>query len=168
MNKTKHRSEVVSNVEMDHATNLQFIETETQNESRISVEIEKTICIYINPPLLQKDRSFLIKVFDHIERNISDSKYGVGELSAALFVSESQLRRRVKTLTGMSPLKLIRHIRLHTAAEILLKGHNVKHAMHETGFDNPSYFGELFKELFSSTPGTYAKKHSSRNDELSS
>ncbi len=143
---------------MSHTTNLRFIEREQEEQSKLSVAIKKTINVYIKYPMEEKDQRFLTKVFTLIEGNIANFHYSIRDISHSLDISESQLRRRVKALTGLSPVKLIRHVRLLTASEILLSGSSVKQAMHQTGFDNASYFGEMFKNLLGTTPGAYGKE----------
>ena len=59
-------------------------------------------------------------------------------------------------LTGYSPTELFRNHRLKKAATLFRDGHtHVAQVMHLVGFNNQSYFGKCFGELFQMTPSQY-------------
>ena len=89
-----------------------------------------------------------------VEEYLADSNLTVETVSAALNLSRVQMYRKVKQLTGSSPVELIRVTRLKRA-EHLLKTTNmtVSEISYEVGFSSPSYFSKCFKDHFGTAPG---------------
>ena len=74
-------------------------------------------------------------------------------LGAEMGLSRVQLYRKLKALTGSSPVELLRTIRLSRAKELLAdSGKSVSEVAYEVGFSSPSYFTKCYKEAFGSTP----------------
>ncbi|MCR9288401.1 MAG: helix-turn-helix transcriptional regulator [Bacteroidetes bacterium] len=68
-------------------------------------------------------------------------------------MSHSQLHRKLTALIGLSPNKFIRHVRLSKAKKLLLNSEtNITRIAYETGFNDPGYFGRMFKKEFGVTP----------------
>lgn len=67
--------------------------------------------------------------------------------------NEVQLYRKLKALTGSSPVELLRTMRLHRAQELLsTSGKSISEVTYEVGFSSPSYFTKCYKEAFGTTP----------------
>ncbi len=78
------------------------------------------------------------------------------ELANKLSMSRSQVYRKVTAITDYTPNELIRNMRLKKAASLFRSGHNhVAQVMHQVGFNNQSYFGKCFNELYGVTPSEY-------------
>lgn len=96
---------------------------------------------------------FLIKFRDFIEQNLSDSDLSVETVGAELGLSRVQLYRKVKALTGQSPVELLRTARLQKGRELLqTTDKNVSEVAYEVGFTAPSYFTKCFKDEFGISP----------------
>jgi len=96
---------------------------------------------------------FLQKAINNIENNIDDSDFGTLQLTLALGMSESQLYRKLKALTGKSTALFIRSVRLQKAKELLKTTTlNISEVAYETGFSNPAWFSRVFKEEFGESP----------------
>ena len=74
----------------------------------------------------------------------------LAEFSYAMAISERQLFRRIKALTGLTPNKYIRVIRLQIAREAIESGkyRTVSEISYAAGFETPAYFSKLFKEHY--------------------
>jgi AraC-like DNA-binding protein len=109
----------------------------------------------------ERDKEFLNNVISSIEKNISDSHFGVEELSKDIGLSTSQFYRRLKQLTGQIPNVYLRNFRLQRAAKIMREntGANIAEIMDEVGFESNSYFSTAFKKLQGCAPTVYIKKH---------
>lgn len=105
---------------------------------------------------------FLKRAHRVVETHLHDADFSVAELSRALNLSTSQLHRKIKSLTGQSSGKFIRHIRLQKACE-LLKDPEITNAAvaFDTGFRDVDYFYRVFKQTFNITPGEYRKTQAS-------
>ncbi|MBU3011384.1 response regulator [Polaribacter vadi] len=108
-----------------------------------------------------KDEEFLEKIIEIIEKNLSNSSFGVEELSKEIGLSTSHFYRRLKQLTGQVPNVYIRNFRLQRAAKLLSsnKGYNVAQVMYQIGIESSSYFSSSFKKLHGVSPSEYLKKH---------
>ncbi|MDA3853031.1 MAG: substrate-binding domain-containing protein [Bacteroidales bacterium] len=107
------------------------------------------------------DKKFLKEARLAIEANISDSDFGVEELSQVCYISRVHLYRKIKHLTGLSATEFIRHIKLKKAASMLTdSGKSSSEVAFECGFSSPSYFAKRFKEVFKMSPTEYAASHS--------
>ena len=101
----------------------------------------------------KKEDKFMIKFREFIERNMSDSDLGVESIGAELGLSRVQLYRKVKALTGQSPVELLRTARLHKARRLLQEsGKSISEVAYEVGFTAPSYFTKCFKDEFGISP----------------
>ena len=96
---------------------------------------------------------FVIKLKEVVESHLSDFNFTVELLGKEVAMSSSQLHRKVTALTGLSPNKFIRHIKLSRAKTLLLESEAPINAVaYESGFGDPSYFGRVFKKEFGMTP----------------
>lgn len=100
------------------------------------------------------DSKFMDDFSRVVQEHLADSNLTVETVSAALNLSRVQMYRKVKQLTGSSPVELIRLTRLKRA-EQLLKTTNmtISEISYEVGFSSPSYFSKCFKDYFGATPG---------------
>lgn len=107
-----------------------------------------------NNPKLQ----FLQKVVKLIHEDIGNAAFGSGDLVKKLLISDSQIYRKIKAITGKSTAVFIRSIRLQYAKELLLiTDKNVSEVAYEVGFNDPSWFSRAFKEEFGVTPSSTSK-----------
>ncbi|MDE3742670.1 hybrid sensor histidine kinase/response regulator transcription factor [Maribacter polysaccharolyticus] len=107
-----------------------------------------------------RDKEFLNDIINVIDKNISDSSFGVEELSTAMGLSTSHFYRRLKQLTGQVPNVYLRNYRLQRAAELLKsnEGFNVTEVIYQIGIESPSYFSTSFKKLYGVSPSEFLKK----------
>ncbi len=99
------------------------------------------------------DQVFMEDMTDLIEENIGNEFFGVNELSEKLLLSRSQLYRKVKFITDLTPVEFIRSYRLQRAKDLLeQKTANVGEVAYQVGFQNASYFAKIFAEKFGKTP----------------
>ena len=100
-----------------------------------------------------KEDAFLIKFREFVEKNMADSDLSVETIGAELGLSRVQLYRKVKALTGQSPVELLRTARLQKGRELLqTTDKNVSEIAYEVGFTAPSYFTKCFKDEFGISP----------------
>lgn len=100
-----------------------------------------------------KEDSFLIKFRDFVEKNMADSDLSVETIGAELGLSRVQLYRKIKALTGQSPVELLRTARLQKGRELLQTSNKtISEVAYEVGFTAPSYFTKCFKDEFGISP----------------
>lgn len=97
--------------------------------------------------------AFLQKIQKEIEAHLSDADFTVMHLCQKIRLSQPQLYRKVKALTGKSIASYMRSVRLHKAKEMLqTTALNVSEVAYEVGFTEPSYFSRSFLEEFGFSP----------------
>lgn len=102
---------------------------------------------------------FLSKVTTTIEKHIIDYDFNVSMLQYELNIGDKMLYRRIKHLTGFSPVEYIRHIRMNRAALLLKEGKfSISEVMYMVGYSNSSYFSKCFQSAFGLTPTKYKQK----------
>ena len=100
-----------------------------------------------------KENEFLRKITAKIEQGISDTNLSVMTLTEHVFMSRSQLYRKIKSLTGQSPNEFIRNYRLDRALEMIKnKEGSIAQIADKVGFGDEKYFSTRFKERFSLSP----------------
>ncbi|MGX1929915.1 hybrid sensor histidine kinase/response regulator transcription factor [Flagellimonas sp. 2504JD4-2] len=100
------------------------------------------------------DNRFIAKVLHFIHKNIEDPDLSVDQLASDLYLSRSQLYRKIKSLTGMTAIEFLRKIRLEEAKKLLSSenNYNVSEVAFKVGFTSPSYFTKCFKKEFGCLP----------------
>ena len=100
-----------------------------------------------------KEDAFFKKFRDFVEHNMTDSDLSVETIGAELGLSRVQLYRKIKALTGLSPVELLRKARLQKAKELIKStDKTIAEVAYEVGFTAPSYFTKCFKEEFGISP----------------
>ena len=101
-----------------------------------------------------QDQTFVGRLRDTIRRNLGDSDFSVERLGEEIGLSRVQLYRKVKALTGQTPVELLRKARLMKARSLIEKTElSVAEIAYEVGFTSPSYFNKCFKDEFGVSPG---------------
>jgi signal transduction histidine kinase/ligand-binding sensor domain-containing protein/DNA-binding response OmpR family regulator len=107
---------------------------------------------------------YIARIKKLIEKNMTNSEYDVADLCKDLGTSRMQLYRKLKATVGYSANELIRKIRLHKAAELLLTSElNIAQVTYDVGFTDLQYFRKCFKEEFEMTPSQYVRLNSKDN-----
>lgn len=99
------------------------------------------------------DARFLERLRMKVQEQMGDSDFGVETLAEQMGVSRVQLYRKTKTLTGRTPVDIIRLSRLNRSKVLLeTTNKNVSEIAYEVGFTAPSYFTKCFKDEFGISP----------------
>ena len=102
------------------------------------------------------DEKFLANVIHLIEEHISDSELNVNALCEWTDINNKQMYRKIKQLTGITPVEYIKSIRMKKAAMLLKQQKfTVAEVMYMVGFSNHSYFSKCFQAEFGVTPKQY-------------
>ena len=100
------------------------------------------------------DRHFLDTFLKAMDKHMGNTNLKIEDLGDEMGLSRVQLYRKVKALTGQTPVELLRKARLEKAKKLLLKTErSVAEIAYEVGFTSPSYFNKCFKDEFGMSPG---------------
>lgn len=94
----------------------------------------------------------LTQLYRILESRLDDSAFGVNELIREIGMSSSSLHRKLRALSGLSAVELIRNYRLKRAAHFLKEGKTVSEAATLVGFNNLSYFAKCFRDFYHLAP----------------
>lgn len=106
-----------------------------------------------------KEPLFIVHFKKVVEARLGDSDLSVDDLAADMNLSRVQLYRKVKAISGSSPVELLRTARLNRGYQLLLTtGKNVSEVAYDVGFTSPSYFTKCFKDEFGVSPSDMQPK----------
>ena len=106
--------------------------------------------------LTSYDQKLIKRMNEFIEENIEDTNLNADVVAGHIAMSKTQLYRKIKALTGLTPHGLINNLRLKKAAVALVNSEKtVSEIYYETGFNSRSYFYQTFKEAYGVSPGDY-------------
>ena len=131
------------------------MDVETSQEVEGVSQDNATVSTQTPPPSEGLGEALFITRFKEVvEKRLADSDISVEDLAADMNLSRVQLYRKVKNLTGSSPVELLRTTRLNRAYQLLLTtDKSVSEVAYDVGFTAPSYFTKCFKEEFGMLPG---------------
>jgi len=113
----------------------------------------------VSPVLSEADQRLLKEITEAIEQHMIDSDFNVTTLQETIGIGGKQLYRKLKAMTGMTPVEYIRDMRMKKAALMLNEGKfSVSEVMYTVGFSNSSYFSKCFSKVFGMTPTEYMRK----------
>lgn len=105
--------------------------------------------IFIN----ELNDQFVKKAYEVVNSNISNSEFGKEEFASSMNVSSSLLYKKMKSLTGLSPIDFIKTIRLNQSLELLQsRKYTVTEVSELCGFSSIGYFSTVFKKHFGKSP----------------
>lgn len=109
-----------------------------------------------NMQLSKADEEFMNKVVQTIQDHIADDNFNVETMSDVLCMSRSSLLRKIKVLFNLSPVELIRLVKLKKSAELIKEGkYRIGDICYMVGINSPSYFSKLFLKQFGMTPKAF-------------
>ena len=112
--------------------------------------------------LTRHNEDFLFDAVDFIEGNITNPQFSVEMLAERAGMTRMNLYRKLKVLTGLSPVELVKKIRIEKACGLIKESSlSIAEIGSMTGFNSPSYFNTAFKKELGCTPGEYAAANKS-------
>ncbi len=117
----------------------------------------------ISQPIFNKDEKptadelLMEKVSKAIEENMENEDFSVVALAEAVAVDSKQLYRKIKQMTGLSPVNYMRKLRMKKASVLLAQNKfTISEVIYMVGYTNASYFTKCFTEEFGVTPKQFA------------
>ena len=103
--------------------------------------------------LTTQDKLFLDQLRNAVRERMANPKLKMDDLGDELGISRVQLYRKVKVLTGLSPVDLLKQMRLERAKVLLNSStKTISEIAYEVGFSTPSYFTSCFKKQYGKLP----------------
>ena len=105
------------------------------------------------PSPRKQDVLFAEQLNEAIRKNMSNPNLKMDDLGEDVGLGRVQLYRKVKALTGLTPVELLRQMRLQRAYALLNSTtKTVSEIAFEVGFNTPGYFSKCFKEQYGKLP----------------
>ncbi len=147
------------NLELLMATTSNLLMSRAALKGRYGADVVKETTIE-KIDMVSPDQQFLEKVNKLISKHIDDPDLSVESIADSIGFSRVHFYRKIKELTGQTPLNYVKTIRLQQAARLLLEHKmDVTGVSVATGFRTLSTFSTSFKELYGMTPSDYVKEH---------
>ena len=124
------------------------IEQSSRIDSLRTVQEEK--------PSLTNDEELMERIISLINSNMHSEEFNVTKLCDLLCIDQKQLYRKLKQLTGETPVSFIRKQRMNRAAVLLKQDRfTISEVMFQVGFGSASYFTKSFTREFGVSPKEY-------------
>jgi len=103
---------------------------------------------------MKSDQEFVDSLIRVVKQNYANPNFDIISMAAEMKISDRQLQRKVKVLTGQSPVQYLRQFRLDKSLQYLREGVLVGEAAKAVGFSSHAYFTCCFKSKFGITPSS--------------
>lgn len=134
-----------------HITNILSNHKRMKQSVHRSVEADKE-------DVKQKHKPFIARATEILEKNYTNSDFGVNEFALAIGMSRSLLSKRLNEEAGMSTGQFIRNYRLTIAKRLLTENdsnRNITEVAYHVGFNDPKYFTRCFTRHYGVSPSAY-------------
>ncbi len=101
---------------------------------------------------MKNDQEFVENLVHVVEQNYANPDFDVNSMAAKMKASNRQLQRKVKALTGRTPVQYVRNFRLEKSLSCLREGIPIGETARIIGFSSHTYFTYCFKVQFGMTP----------------
>ena len=109
--------------------------------------------------LKDRENEFYTRFVNIVHEEMGSLELSVDLLAEKMGMGRSQFYRKIKALTGLSPVEILRDLRLKRARDLLIStDKTVSEIGYEVGFSTPAYFTKCFREVYSETPTAFREK----------
>lgn len=101
---------------------------------------------------------FIQTIKAEIEKNMSNAGFTIDNLISVMPMSRSVFVKKLKSLTGLSPIEYMRVIKFQHAAKLIeTEQYSIKEVSYMVGISDTKYFSHRFKEIMGMLPSEYKK-----------
>ncbi len=144
-------------VEVLKAQVYSIIENRTKQQMQLS---SKMYISELESEENKEDARFLKKAISIIMDNLEDMNFNTENLARLLNLSERQLYRKLKAISGSTVNEFIKRVKMEEAAKLLTTTNlKIFEISYKVGFSEPSNFSRTFTKHFGFSPTEYAKTH---------
>lgn len=104
------------------------------------------------------ENAFLQQLQETINKHLTSDDFSVPQLAQIMQMSQVQVYRKLKALTGKTPTQYIRILRMKRAMKLLNSTElNISEIAYNLGFSDPNYFTRTFQKVYGKTPSSIRK-----------
>jgi len=108
------------------------------------------------PILSASDQKFMDKLVQIITENMDNCDFSVDNMALAVDMSRSNFFRKLKSITGQSPIDFLKQMKMKRAVQLIeSKEYNISEIAYMTGFNDAHYFSKCFKQAYGISPTEY-------------
>lgn len=134
-------------VHQERTENAVALAKQQRQLDKISAELSQVKAVQ------SQNEKFMDHLQELIDQHLDNPELSIEMLSSELGISRAQLFRKVKAMTGVTPVDLIRQIRLLKAKQMLRQTDlSVSEIAYSVGFTSSSYFAKCYKDFFGVAP----------------
>lgn len=123
---------------------------------RMGIDEENELDTNDKNNLLAKEKEFLKKLDNIIEKEISSNTDNVERIAQEMGMSRASLYRKLKAITDFSINEYIRNLKIERAADMIkYQKYSVSQAAYEVGFNDTKYFRKIFKDRYGENPSSF-------------
>jgi AraC-like DNA-binding protein len=151
---TKKKAKVLSRLGFQLGLCMDLDTKRSASRSKDNSEIDITDITVFDETLYNE----IEKIDELLIKNLNNSAFKSDALSKQLGLSKTQAYRKISSLFGMPPNKLLSELRLVHAIRVLKKGSKtVSEVAYDSGFNSPTYFTRVFRNRFDVLPTLITK-----------
>jgi signal transduction histidine kinase/DNA-binding response OmpR family regulator/ligand-binding sensor domain-containing protein len=117
------------------------------------------------PQLIPHDEQFIRQVMDYMEEQMDNSDLIIDDLADRLCMSRSLFYRKLKSITGFSPVEFVREVRFKRAIQLMDGGYTFQQIAYMVGYQDPKFFSKSFKKHKGMTMREYKEMRETKNEE---
>lgn len=107
---------------------------------------------------------FLAQIVRFMRENMDNAGLSIELFAKRMNISRSMLYRKIKSVTGLTPVEFMHRVRIAYAIELLRGDYNFSQIAYMTGFNDPKYFTKCFKRYTGMTPSDWKEKRTPKGD----
>lgn len=121
--------------------------------------LEKPLSATLSLAASPMDEIFLSEFNTYLEENLMNNALSIELIAEKMHISTSGLYRKVKGLSGLSPVDFIRVVRLKKSVQLMQNGESrINEIAFKVGFSSPAYFSTCFQKQYGKSPSEYMKE----------
>lgn len=106
--------------------------------------------------LVKKDVQLLDKIHKVIEENMDNCEFNIDAIATNIGLSRSAFFKKLKSLTGLAPVDLVKEIRLNKSVELIKNTDlSISEIAYAVGFKDSGYYSKCFRKKYNQTPREY-------------
>ena len=138
---------------------LSLLIEEMSQQPKKEEKEEKDVLRLHPTDIVDSDKQLMEQLLAYIEENLSNPDLKIEDLAQAVCLGRTVFYNKVKALVGMSPVELLRNIRIRHAENMVAKSQEpFSQIAYAVGFSDAHYFGKCFKKQTGLTPSEYRER----------
>jgi AraC-type DNA-binding domain-containing proteins len=141
--------------------NSAIFELETMDEffELLTVTLKDTLFVITDEDSNSENKIIVDTVVNIINKNYTDSGLCFNQIASIMKIYQRRLAKIFKEAKGISIPEYINNFRLEKASEMLKKNElSISEILEKVGIENETYFYNIFKKKYGTTPREYAVK----------